>query len=305
MINFSKAFYIKLGTEGCWSKDCFDNDVIRIGWKDIPRKLIEDRNWTEIHNEIIKYAKNKGSATRDLNALKNIIEADKNTIFVTFENSHLYWIKVSANIKVEEDKISKYIKVGSQWKSEDINGNPLYLNKLPGSILKTQRFSGTICKLYEIEKLQRIINVKYSAIYTELISRRVALCKTIEDGLKELHWKDFELLIDLIFRETGWQRVSVLGENMKYSDLELKDLLTQDMYQVQIKSKTNAKEFKNYTDEFDAESFRKLFYIYHSSDDQLSCVDYDKECIELISPKEVSELVMKYGLVDWIIDKCT
>jgi hypothetical protein len=40
--------------------------------------------------------------------------------------------------------------------------------------------------------------------------------KSLPDQLRayvpvELHWKDFETLFDLPFRDSGWVRVSVLG----------------------------------------------------------------------------------------------
>jgi len=39
--------------------------------------------------------------------------------------------------------------------------------------------------------------------------------------LQSLWWKDFELLADLIFTQSGWQRTSVLGKTEKSIDLEL------------------------------------------------------------------------------------
>jgi hypothetical protein len=43
-------------------------------------------------------------------------------------------------------------------------------------------------------------------------------------------------LVDLVFRQAGWQRLSVLGETMKFTDMDLLEPVTGDQYQVQVKS---------------------------------------------------------------------
>lgn len=52
---------------------------------------------------------------------------------------------------------------------------------------------------------------------------RTALIDEVQGALRELHWKDFETLVDLLFRQAGWRRLSMLGETMKYADLELEE----------------------------------------------------------------------------------
>ena len=38
------------------------------------------------------------------------------------------------------------------------------------------------------------------------------LKEKVENLIQGLWWNDFELLVDLIFAKSGWQRVSVLGK---------------------------------------------------------------------------------------------
>jgi hypothetical protein len=51
-----------------------------------------------------------------------------------------------------------------------------------------------------------------------------------------LHWKDVELLVDLIFARSGWQRVSEIGGIQEDIDLILEQPATGDHTFVQVKS---------------------------------------------------------------------
>ncbi len=48
-----------------------------------------------------------------------------------------------------------------------------------------------------------------------------ALLDNIQKLVKGLHWKDFELLADHIFRQAGWKRIGELGKTQKSIDIVL------------------------------------------------------------------------------------
>jgi len=306
MVEFEKAYFIKLGSSGKWAKNCFETNRIRIGWNNIPVNLIRQKEWEEIYRINRITAKDDGSATRDSNALKNIIEANETTIFITFENSVMFWAKPSDIITIDEDDISKFRIVDGSWSNKDVSGNLLFINKLPGAITKVQRFSGTSCSVRDIDILRRLINCQTNEYFKNICKAKEELEKSIENAIKILHWKDFELLVDLIFRETGWKRISALGESMKFVDLELKDPITDDLYQVQVKSATTKKQFKKYVTDFDNENYRRLFYIVHTCDDDIRDHSLlEGKDVEVWTVKEISIAVVKYGLVEWVIEKCS
>lgn len=306
MVEFEKAYFIKLGSCSKWAKNCFETNRIRIGWKNIPINLIRQKEWEEIYRINRITAKDDGSATRDSNALKNIIEANEKTIFITFENSVMFWSKPSNINTVDEDDISKFRLVDGSWSNKDVSGNLLYINKLPGAITKVQRFSGTSCSVRDVEILRRLINCQTSEYYKNICKAKEVLEKSIEISIKDLHWKDFELLVDLIFRETGLKRISVLGESMKFVDLELKHPITGDLYQVQIKSATTKKQFQKYVMDFDSDNYRRLFYVVHTCDDDITDHSLlEGKDVEVWTVKEIAIAVVKYGLVEWVIEKCS
>ena len=68
----------------------------------------------------------------------------------------------------------------------------------------------------------------------------------IETLVRGLWWKDFELLVDLIFAKLGWQRLSELGKTQRSIDLDVFSPITHDRAFVQVKSNTSPREVRDY-----------------------------------------------------------
>jgi hypothetical protein len=307
-IDFKNAYYIKLGRGGGWEESSIQENKIRIGWKEWPLEEINRGEWEKLKKEYQRGRKSKGASTTDLNALKIIVKSTSADVWVTFHKSQLWWCRLGEN-RVFEDNISKYRLVSNKWHNTDINNNVILVNQIPGSIAKIQRFAGTLCKIKEIDTLRRLINNEPSEAYKNISVIKSNLEKIVEECLKQLHWKDFEILVDLIFRNAGWRRVSLLGEAMKYTDIELVEPITNDMYQVQVKSKATLKEFEEYARDFSVNNYRKLYFVVHSPERSLAELANDKhkqysdKGIELILPERLGKMVVGYGLIDWLLKK--
>ena len=115
---------------------------------------------------------------------------------------------------------------------------------------------------------------------------------------------DFELLIDLIFSNSGWIKTSSVGGVQKYLDLEVFNKISDLKACIQIKTATIESQFKEYTrarlDE--AQDYDYIYYIYHTSDRNLTKIKCDKKIITW-DLRRVSEEAIKAGLIDWVIDK--
>lgn len=303
-IKFDKAFFIKMGRKGAWEESAIKQGKIRIGWREIKLGDIQQERWDKIKKEIRTLSKTDGSASADFNALRNIYDADSNTVFITFYGGKLYWCKSKTTVKrVLEDDISKYRPVDGQWQCRDIKGEILDLSKVPGTISKVQRFSGTCCQVHEFDILFRLINGLHSEEYKAIEKARKQLTNDVKRGITLLHPKEFELLVELIFRQSGWRRVSVLGESLKDIDLELEDPITLDRYMVQIKSESNVKEFKEYAVRYNEQykdKFRYFYYVVHTTKEKLRS---DDERIKIVLPDELAKMVISSGLVDWLLNK--
>lgn len=301
-IDLINAYYIKLGRGGVWEESSIKENKMRIGWRSWPIHQINAREWDILRKQYRHEYKTESTATTDLNALKTVVESAPTDIWITFYASKLWWCRLTAE-PVMEDEISKYRNVSGIWHGQDINGNQLLINQIPGSISKILGFRATICRIHEIDDLKRLINDEPSEAYKEILNAKDQLISGVEAGIKRLHWKDFETLVDLVFREAGWQRISVLGETMKFVDMELLEPITNDLYQVQVKSAASIRDFQDYMEHFSHGSYRKLYFVVHSPDPSLTKAKNDSDDIELIQPKRLAELVVESGLTNWLLKK--
>lgn len=306
-ILFKNAYYLKLGKQGKWEDVLIEGTKARIGWVDISLDDINNRNWQKIKFEIEKDYKIRGKktgATQDFNALKLFCEATIDDIFITFHYGKLYWCFLD-NTKVQEDNVSKYRTTKIKWNSTDINGKPLNTDKISGKITKTQGFRATLCKIDETETLSRIINSEKNALVNEIEMQKSALCKSIERAVMNLHWSDFEILTDIIFRQSGWHRTGKIGGNMKDFDLELEDLITKEKFKVQVKSKAGVKEFEEYAEKFEGLDFHKLFFVVFKPEKSLVNYNNNYENVQILSGLRLAEFIVDLGLTNWVLQKIT
>ncbi|XYH92975.1 restriction endonuclease [Sorangium sp. So ce1128] len=137
-----------------------------------------------------------------------------------------------------------------------------------------------------------------------LAEAKNALVLKTAQAIKNLHWKDFELLVDLVFRQSGWRRVSAVGTTMKSVDIELEDPIAGDRYQVQIKSRATMEIASKCKEEFSASSFRKYYFVVHTPDHELlGAKDLDDDGFEVILPERLARMVVDGGLTGWLRDK--
>lgn len=309
-IDFEDAYYIKLGLKGVWENELKQGGKVRIGYSYIKTQDILNENWTKIKNEIkLVYEQQnksdvakKAGATLDLNALKAFCKADDNIIFITFSDNKLWWCKLKDG-KLKEDEISRYRETKIGWHNTDINGTLLNLDQISGKLTKTQGFRATLCKVKEIPTLKNLINSQNSENFNEINKAKSELIKKIQKCLGDLHWNDFELLVDLIFHQSGWKRISVLGEKIKSIDMVLEDQITKDRYQVQIKSSASVQEFRKCAEEFTGLGARKLFFVVHDDKNLLELNNKNFPNVELILSEKLAEMIVDLGLTNWFVSK--
>ena len=144
-----------------------------------------------------------------LNKSSIFFQEPEDTIWITFFKNKLWWTQAKKGVHdLKTDKGSRIRECREKWLDTDIKGKKLFLNKISGRLSQTQGYRGTICKVIEknyliskinAEKLEDVLSTEKS--YESLKNN---LCKLIQ----KLIWKDFEILIDLIFTHAGWKRVS-------------------------------------------------------------------------------------------------
>jgi Restriction endonuclease len=300
-----KVFYIKLGRGGTWESNSISTGKLRIGWSHQSVDDINAKRWDVIEDQIrSEHPDKRQVATNDLNRLRDIAESSPEDVWITFHQAKLWWARLNAG-PVEQDEISKFRRIAGAWTDKSATGRLLVINELPGRISQLQGFRGTVCKVQHHELLQRVIDGVESELAKSIASHRSALAGRLEQAIKELHWKDFETLADLVFREAGWIRVSVLGQQAKGYDLELREPITGDRYVVQVKSRASLQDLRNTASEFSEDDYRKVFFVVHSPDDDLLKETDLPVHIELVLRKRLAELAIDAGLSGWLQDKMT
>ncbi len=299
VIKLRKAFYIKLGRAGSWEAESIDRRIMRIGWENNPLADVNAQNWEAIGEQIRRHQPHRAKATRDVNALRDIVVSTEEDIWITFHSSRLWWCRLAEG-PVEEDAVSKFRRVKGAGSDRASDGRVLITADIPGVLSQLQGYRGTVCSVRALESLERLLNAQSSSPHEAVSGARRRLISEVEAALGQMHWRDFETLVDLLFRQAGWRRLSVLGETMKYADLELEEPITGERYQVQVKSAAGVPEFVEYRDQFGGRGFRKLFFVVHTPTPTLA-QETSSHSVELVLPARLAEMVVDAGLVSWIL----
>jgi len=304
-VAFEKAYYIKLGRGGCWETESIATGKLRLGWS---KQSLDDLNsndanrWERIAKQLRADKATAQVATNDLNRLRDIVQSTSEDVWITFHEAKLWWTRLAEG-PVEGDKVSKFRRTLHPWKDKAESGRLLVVNELPGKIAQLQGFRGTACDVKEAELLKRVLSGTRSQLASEIASQRSLLCEHLSRAICELHWKDFETLTDLVFRDAGWVRVSVLGQHAKAYDLELREPITGNRYVVQVKSQATRADLDETVKNFSPEDYRRVFFVVHSPSHDLASAKKLPAHVELVPPARLAELAVDAGLSKWIEDK--
>lgn len=296
------AYFIKLGSGGHWEQSCIENDqTIRLGFNKTDHEACLGGKWDKIRNDELKNGRAKGKATEITNEIRRFYEEGKETLWITFYANRMWWCFAEKAVKRLPDG-SKARKVIGQWRDTNIHGRPLSFETISGKLLQVRGFRGTNCSV-DLDYVTNKINGITPLEVTRAIDCAEALHSSLIPLIQNLTWKDFELLVDLVFSNAGWQRVSVLGKTEKNIDLDLRSPVTGERVMVQIKAASDKEEFESYCQEFSRmKDFAAFFYVVHSPNKSLADAKAPART-KLILAEELADLVVNAGLVRWLIEK--
>lgn len=303
MEKFAKANYIKLGTGGEYEIDSIMNGILRFGWRGQAVADINSGNWELIKGQLIEAnrGKPKQVATADYNALRRIALSTPDEVWIAFHQSKLFWCHIDGT--VFEDETSKYRKVIGGWNYHDENGDSLWESELPGRLAALQGFRGTSCSVKDVELLWRVLSGTRSKLAKEISERRSKLAELLTKAIKELHWKDFETLVDLVFRASGWSRTSLLGQQAKGYDLELRESITGNRYVVQVKSRADKNDVLSTLSSLNIKDYERIFFVIHDPHRNLNSILNLPKSVEIIQAERLGELALNAGLAGWLEEK--
>lgn len=303
-IQANKVLFIKLGQGGKFERECIEsNQTLRLGYREVDHKLCITGQWDKVHDYFITEENSKTFvATSHSNQIKQFYEEDEKTLWITFYANKLWWCFSKPEITLLADKTKTRPVIG-KWSDKDINGNTLLAGNISGKLLKTQGFRGTICRVPEEKYALAKINCEQMKEVVEVEQAMFNLKNKLTFLIQNLQWKDFETLVDLIFRQAGWQRVGDTGKTQKTLDLELFAPVTGERAIVQIKAQSDLQQFLSYQEQFATmNDYDKFFYVVHTAKNNLSTYENETET-KLYLVDKVAELTVSAGLVEWVIKK--
>lgn len=300
-INPAAVKFIKLGLAGEWEQQCLSEGIIRFGYHETPDHFCVEGRWTEVQQIWLdERGGNKAIATSDVRQIKTFYTAGPETVFITFSGGFLYWCRPTGKVEVLKDK-SRTRKTIDGWLRTSISGAQLTTDYLSGELLKVQGYRGTICNVGAHDYVVRKINDEDHPAVSAAKKAEDAYLYAIKNMCQLLTWQDFELLIDLVFSNSGWRRTGSVGKTQKTLDLELESPTTSEKAFIQIKSYADAHALSEYEKRFrDAPAYNRMFFIWHSG--PLS-ENINVEGITLIGPAKLAILILDSGLSRWLRKK--
>ncbi len=304
-VTANNALFIKLGEGGRWESECLKAGTLRFGYREMPHEVCVSGGWAEVERTARGFSKDRGSATRHVNQVRQFYETDEKTLWVTFHSDRLWWCFSSHGVSALDGN-EKERRVIGKWNDSDIFGEPLLKGKLSGRLLAVQGFQGTICSVSELDYLLHKINGTVEPHVAEAQAAYEELQRKLIPIIKKLHPKDLEILTDLVCRQSGWQRVGVSGGTEKDIDLDLISPVTGERIAVQIKSRANADVWRAYREKYaDMRGFSRFYFVTHSPNETLrnEAMAADDPAFILWDVERLAAQAVRGGLTGWLLDK--
>lgn len=274
--------------------------ILRFGYNQTPFDAAIKGDWETVRKVWLDLRKDKGSATRDVAQIRHFFEAGDDTLWITFFGGFLWWCFAKPGVKHHQDGEGSYRETVDGWHNTDIHGTKLSSEKLSGNLLKVQAFQGTICEIGMLEYLKRKLNGRLLPEVEDAVKAEEQMVQKIIPLMRLLTWQDFELLVDLVFSNSGWRRIGEVGKTQKTVDIELMLPTTGERAFVQIKSTAGKEDVAEYLERLkNSDAYNRMFFVWHSGD----VGEVEDGSVILISPNRLAKMVFDAGLTSWLRDK--
>lgn len=303
-INASAIRYIKLGTGNRLAKECIEQGIIRLGFDSVPHDLCLAGDWEGVHETLRRHGKAQGAATNQAQQIQDFYTLDADALWITFWEGKLWWAFAEAGVlPYDSHEYRRHRRTPSPWRCTDVNGETLALRNFSTKLTQTAGFRGTLCNVRERDYLLRRINGEEEPRVIEALALQNQLIDMAERLIADLHWRDFEILVDRIFADSGWRRVGVLGETQADVDLVVEQTATGERAFVQVKSKATPAILEDYADRFrEYGDCNRMFFICHSPTGKLRRHACPPD-VEMWFAETVARKAVRSGQYDWLVQR--
>jgi hypothetical protein len=129
------------------------------------------------------------------------------------------------------------------------------------------------------------------------------MVSALQDIIRTMDWLEFEILVDLIFRESGFRRIGEVGGIQKTIDMDLTQPLTKDRILVQVKSEAGAQDLLEFQHDLqDFAAYSRAYFVVHTPQGQLWQEPQDDR-LHVLTAEGLARMALTHGLADWLIDR--
>jgi hypothetical protein len=298
--------YIKLGESGKWATDALEQGIIPFGYRSVDHRASLASNWDEVRRQLLGMRRTARGVSQGLRELKDFYGLPENTLWVTMADGHFWWAFAEGPVVgVEQgnsDEPARYRRTRAGWSKTSLTGDPLTVRSLSSALTRTASYQMTICAIKHADYLLRRIRDEPDLLQAQAATLKIEMRDIGLRMIRQLDWRDFETLVDLIFARGGWQRSSVLGKEQADVDLILTQPTIGETAWVQVKSKTSQAELNDYLDRFRRDgSCDRFFFVCHSAAGALSLATEPR--LHLWTGDRLSDAAIDAGLFSWLIDR--
>jgi hypothetical protein len=281
--------------------------VLRFGFETGEAETIamcREGRWNDLAAAWQEVRKSKARGTTDANDIRTYWTDPGDILWVTFIGEDLCWGFLEPGEPVPhttaDDEESSFRRIKDGWRSTDKDGDRLGKSNLPGFITKVAAYRGTSCGVERHERLVARINGIRTPDVERVVNAKAELQAGVATLIKHLGPQDFEILVDMMFARAGWRRMGHVGSTTRDKDLDLEMPLTAEKAFVQVKTGATPADLQHYVARFrDMQAYRRLFFVYHSSDVKMPATDDSR--VSVLDASAVAGHVIEAGLVDWLV----
>ncbi|MBX3582912.1 MAG: restriction endonuclease [Rhizobiaceae bacterium] len=298
--------YIKLGPGGAWASDAIADGVVPFGYREIAHELCVQGDWKAARTALEQTGRTPSGLSQGVREVRDFYELDADTLWITFADGHLWWCltdpEVVALPDAGPDRPARMRKTLDGWHRQSLAGEALTVRSLSSALTRVASYRMTICKVGEVDYLLRRIRGEQDPLHERAIELQDRMQEIAVSMIRNLDWREFETLVDLVFTRGGWRRTSVLGKNMPDVDLILEQPVTGETAWVQVKTGTSQAELDDYRGRFDRDgSCERFFFVCHDAGGKLQ-LPADRH-LHLWTDQILAGKAIFVGLFDWLIER--
>jgi hypothetical protein len=307
-IEAERCLFIRLGKSRDQTEQCIVAGELRLDYPQVSHEFCVDGRWTQVESQLAGENPDRESAVRHTKQIRAFYEASAVTLWITFHADCMWWAFAAPGASARANGIKVRSTIDG-WHQCDVNNQPLAADRLSGGLLAVQAYRGTICAVepcYVLHKINCADPPRAAAADRAL----AGLIDSLQPVVERLHPRDLEVLVDLIFRNAGWQRVGVLAETETDIDLALESAVTGERIAVEVKAQATIEDYREYANRYlSMIGFDRFYFVTHSLID----AEVAKESVgagnaagvSFWGSRSIAQRAAHSGLAQWLLDKAT